>query len=352
MLQECGVTKMPIISVIMTVYNTDKKYFSEAIDSILHQTYTDFEFLIIDDGSTFDYSDLTSITSDKRIIYFKLSKNVGIANARNFAIEKAKGEFIAFLDSDDVAFPERLAHQINFFENNPGIDCVGSSYLIIPEGRLCHNPEKHNDIVLHLLLTGCPFLHSSVMLRKKIIAENKVLYKANYVPAEDYAFLLDLLGLCNYANIDETSVKYRWHGNNISITKVEIQQALANDAKIKKLLALIDRQDSNACNAILNYLVYPEQLSLEDLRLVEQLVPDIVKKLSSIGLEEEVVKRAFRKKITRLMRKSPVKKIIKEACFSPLNKYLNTGLHRQIFYYVLRNIIYLLTVQRNQKMLV
>ena len=208
MLQECGVTKMPIISVIMTVYNTDKKYFSEAIDSILHQTYTDFEFLIIDDGSSFDYSDLTSITSDKRIIYFKLSKNVGIANARNFAIEKAKGEFIAFLDSDDVAFPERLAHQINFFENNPGIDCVGSSYLIIPEGRLCHNPEKHNDIVLHLLLTGCPFLHSSVMLRKKIIAENKVLYKANYVPAEDYAFWLDLIGLCNFANIDETLVKF------------------------------------------------------------------------------------------------------------------------------------------------
>ena len=92
---------MPKISVIMTIYNTDKEYLLEAIDSVLQQTYTDFELLLIDDGSTIDYTDLPCIHSDQRIIYSKLPENVGIAMARNFGLGKATGEFIAFLDSDD-----------------------------------------------------------------------------------------------------------------------------------------------------------------------------------------------------------------------------------------------------------
>ena len=107
---------MPKISVIMTIYNTDKEYLLEAIDSVLQQTYTDFELLLIDDGSTIDYTDLPCIHSDQRIIYSKLPENVGIAMARNFGLGKATGEFIAFLDSDDVAMPERFEKQIFFLK--------------------------------------------------------------------------------------------------------------------------------------------------------------------------------------------------------------------------------------------
>lgn len=329
---------MPKISVIMTVYNTDKKYLSEAIESVLHQTYKDFEFLIIDDGSTLDYTDLTSLHSDDRIVYFKLPENVGIARARNFGLGKTTGEFIAFLDSDDVAMPERFDRQIHFFENHPNIDCVGSSFLIIPEGRFFHTLAKHNDIVLHLLLHGCAFLHSSVMLRKKIITENDIYYKVNYVPAEDYAFWLDLIEVCNFANIDEILVKYRWHGANISITKAEIQQSLTNNAKINKLLTLINRLDANTSTAMLNYFVRPEQLSLDDLQLLEDLIPNVIQKLSSMGLEEKTVKLAFQKNLTKLMRKTPSKAIARKACLSSLNNYLLTGWHRQLFYYFAKGI--------------
>lgn len=330
---------MPKISVIMPVYNTDNQYLSEAIDSVLQQTYTDFELLVIDDGSTIDYANFISSYSDQRISYFKLPKNVGIARARNFGLGKTTGEFIAFLDSDDVAMPERFERQIHFLENNPNIDCVGSSFLIIPENRFFHNPIEHYDIVLYLLLHGSAFLHSSVMLRKKIITENDIYYHAHYVPAEDYAFWLDLVGLCNFANIDEILVNYRWHGANISITKAEIQQSLANEAKINKLLTLINRLDANTSNAMLNYFVRPEQLSLDDLHLLEDLIPSIVQKLSSMGLEEKTVKFVFRKNFTKIMRKTPSKVIARKACLSSLNNYLLTGWHRQLFYYFVKGII-------------
>lgn len=329
---------MPKISVIMPVYNTDSQYLEEAIESVLQQTYADFELLLIDDASTIDYTDLPCIHSDQRIIYSKLPENVGIAMARNFGLGKATGEFIAFLDSDDVAMPERFEKQIFFFENNPNIDCVGSSFLIIPEGRCTHVLTKHNDIICELLLHGCAFLHSSVMLRARIIKENNIFYNIDYVPAEDYAFWLDLTGVCNFANIDEILVKYRWHGANISITKADMQKSLTDHAKVNKLLTLINRLDASTSNAMLNYFVRPEQLSLEDLKLLEELIPKIAQKLLSMGLEEKPVKLAFRKNLTKIMRKTLSKTIARKACLSPLNNYLHTGLHRRLFYYFVKGI--------------
>lgn len=329
---------MPKISVIMTVYNTDNEYLLEAIDSVLHQTYTDFELLLIDDGSSADYNDLIASYSDERILYCKLPENVGIARARNFGLGKATGEFIAFLDSDDIAMPERFDRQIHFFENNPRIDCVGSSFLIIPEGKIWHNKTEHKDIFLHLLLNGCAFLHSSVMLRTKIITENNIIYNVDYVPAEDYAFWLDLIGMCNFANIDEILVKYRWHGTNISITKADMQKALANKVRIKKLLKITNNYDENSYKALLNFSAYPERLSLRELHIIERLIPDIVQSLVAIGLDKNETKFLFRKELTKFIRKTPSKALAQKACFSILNNYLNTGLHRQLFYFILRSL--------------
>ena len=167
---------MPKISVIMPVYNTDSQYLEEAIESVLQQTYADFELLLIDDASTTDIQSVIRKYNDVRIKYIRLNENQGAANARNLGVKEALGEFIAFLDSDDVALSERFSTQIIFFENNPNVDCVGSSFLIIPEGRCTHVLTKHNDIICELLLHGCAFLHSSVMLRARIIKENNIFY--------------------------------------------------------------------------------------------------------------------------------------------------------------------------------
>ena len=327
---------MPKVSIIMPVYNTKKEYFIEAINSILRQTYIDFEVLIIDDCSNIDYCDVMSSYDDIRIKYFKLSQNVRAANARNFAIKKAKGEFIAFLDSDDIALPERLGLQLKFLEANPHIDCVGSSFMILPEGKICNHPANHIDIIKYLLFVGCSFLQSSVMLRKSTLIKNNIFYKDEFVPCEDYALWLDLIGVSTFANTNDILAKYRLHGNNVSIQKADLQKAAGDEAKIRKILSLAGLSDNKSYHALLNYLCHPQNFEINDLPIIETLVPHITLKMIEIGLCEKDIKYYFRKNYTKLIRKVPSKTIVRKLCFSPLNGFLNIGFHRQLFYYIIK----------------
>lgn len=330
---------MPKISVIMPIYNTKREYLVEAIDSVLQQTYTDFELLLIDDGSSVDIEGIVSAYSDSRIKYFKLLKNHGAAYARNFGIKKSSGEFIAFLDSDDIALPERFNIQVCFFENNQTVDCVGSDVLIIPEGKKLQFPIQHDDIIIFLLFKGCAFTQSSVMIRKKILIEHNIYYKEEYVPSEDYAFWLDLIGYTNFANINEILVKYRWHGSNISIEKAEIQQSLSKKAKIQRLLNLVDfSTEKNVYKAMSNFMEYPTQFSLSELPLIELFIPAIVAKMLEMGFDEEKVLHGFRKNFTKLIRKTPSKTIARKLCFSSLSKFLKLGTDRQLFYYITKGL--------------
>ncbi|MHC1714478.1 MAG: glycosyltransferase family 2 protein [Acidaminococcaceae bacterium] len=331
---------MPKISVIMPIYNTDKQYLEEAIESILQQTYTDFELILIDDASTTDIQKVIQKNNDSRMKYIRLNENQGAAIARNLGIREASGEFIAFLDSDDIALPERFNTQINYFKSNPNVDCVGSSVLIIPEDKLWRNVTTHEDIVLYLLLRGCAFCQSSVMLRKKILIDNNIFYKGEFVPAEDYAFWLDLIGVCKFANIDEILVKYRWHGSNISITKKEIQESLSKMVKNKKLLNLVNfSSNENMYKSMSNFMEYPNKFSLAELSIIESLIPATINKLVEMGFSEEKVLYGFRKNYTKLIRKAPSKTIVRELCFSPLSNFLKLGTHRKLFYYLTKGFL-------------
>ena len=114
------------VSVIMPVYNTREAYFREAIESVLNQSFKDFELLIVDDFSEPYIEKTVKSYKDERIKYHRLNKNSGASAARNFAIEQAQGEFIAFLDSDDISLENRLKHQLEYFEQNPQIGCLGT----------------------------------------------------------------------------------------------------------------------------------------------------------------------------------------------------------------------------------
>ncbi|MGL5207427.1 MAG: glycosyltransferase family 2 protein [Acidaminococcaceae bacterium] len=329
---------MPKISVIMPVYNTNKKYLLEAIDSVLQQTYTDFELLLVDDASTENTKECIASHKDPRLKYFRLTENHGVSYARNFGIKKATGEFLAFLDSDDIALPNRFETQLRFFDNNSFVDCVGSAALIIPEGKKLQFPTQHEDIVVYLLFRGCAFTQSTVMLRKKIITENNIFYNDKYNAAEDYAFWLDLIGIANFANINEVLVKYRWHGNNLSIAKQDSLKSLAIMVKIKKLLNLTDCCDDTTYKGISKFMECPESFTLSELPVIEVSLPVIVRKIAKMGLCEKKIKFALRKNYSKLIRKVPSKVIAKKLCFSPLISYLNIGIHRQIFYYITKGI--------------
>ncbi len=127
---------MPEISVVMAVYNREE-YVSRAIESILNQTYKDFEFILVDDGSTDGSSDIIKhyAYKDKRIKYIR-QDNSGLAHARNAGANYAQGKYIAFMDDDDISIPERLEKQLRFIENNPKIDaCVAMQKFITPEEK-------------------------------------------------------------------------------------------------------------------------------------------------------------------------------------------------------------------------
>ena len=210
---------MPEISVIMPVYNTKEEYFREAIESVLTQSFRDFEFIIVDDCSKEYIKEIVLSYSDERICYYRMAENGGAAAARNFALSKALGKYVAFMDADDIALPERFEKQYAFFRAHPEIGCLGTKVEIFgsqKENMFFPKPVKHQEIEEYLLFFGCVFCQSSVMVRKEILDKNNISYKPEYVPAEDYGLWLDLIGKTQFEVLPEILVRYRFYAENIS----------------------------------------------------------------------------------------------------------------------------------------
>lgn len=212
--------KNPKISVIMPVYNASE-YLPEAIESILNQTYSNFEFIILNDNST-DNS-LTIIEKyhviDKRIQLINKTKNVGPATLRNEGIDVAKGEYIALMDADDISELTRFEKQIAVFNNNCDIDLCATNYT-----KFCENKneeyvkhfENHPEIKYNFLF-GCYIANPTIMMKKKILDGYR--YNSSFFPVDDYELLSRLILNFTFYNIQESLLKYRWHENNISQTK-------------------------------------------------------------------------------------------------------------------------------------
>ncbi len=221
--------KNPKISVIMSVYNTPKEYLCEAIESILNQTFQDFEFLIVDDGSVQLHVKETILSYKDEHIRYLYKDNSGLADSLNFAVSQAKGMYIARMDSDDISLPERFEKQVAFLDNNPSISIVGSWIEIFPETKVWHTmPEpKLLDFVL-----GNQLAHPAVMWRKKDFEEKGLKYDKNLVCSQDYDLWsrVSMAGLKS-VNLQEILLKYRSHPNNISHTKRDKQAKIAADIK-------------------------------------------------------------------------------------------------------------------------
>lgn len=273
---------MPRVSVIMPVYNTQPEFLKQAIESILNQSFTDFELIIIDDCSDKYVKNIIDQYIDQRIVYCRLPKNSGAAIARNRGITIAKGEFIAFMDSDDISFDNRLELQVAFLVENKNIGCLGCKTRILDESfSNCYFPKPTNniDIVKHLLFEGCVFCQSSVMLRKNILEYNGISYDLNYVPAEDYALWLSLIGKTEFAVIENELVIYRSYNENISHRKNAIQQQKCYEAKLNAWEKLFDFQNIN--KQLWIKFLNGEILTFNDFKIIEQNILYMVNKLNN-----------------------------------------------------------------------
>lgn len=217
----------PRVSVVMPVHNRPD-YCAEAIESILSQTLTDFEFLIVDDGSTDGTAEVLDdyARRDARIRVFHQAHNQGVAASLNVGIAEARAGLIARMDSDDWALPRRLEKQVAFMDRNPRIGAAGSAMEIFDElqGKVVMRRRLPSGqrFLARALLVDCVFQHPTMILRTKLVQELNG-YRRAFESAEDYDLWLRLNERAPMANMPDVLLRYRSHPNMVSSQR-RIQQ--------------------------------------------------------------------------------------------------------------------------------
>lgn len=228
----------PKITVLMPVYNGEK-YISEAIDSILNQTFSDFEFLIIDDGSTDNSCEIIKSYKDKRIYLVKNETNLQIVKTLNKGINLANGEYIIRMDADDISLPYRFEKQIQFMESHTDIDICGSWVeTFYDKQSIWETPEKDEDIKAYLFFNSA-IIHPSVIIRKKSIIKHALYYRDEYNKSEDYDLWERSSKYLKYANIPEVLLKYRVEIKKNQNEYKKVQKRNTIQIRNRQLLELI-----------------------------------------------------------------------------------------------------------------
>jgi glycosyltransferase involved in cell wall biosynthesis len=270
---------MPAISVLMTVYNS-QQYLHESINSILSQSFSDFEFLIFNDGSTDGSKEVIESFNDPRIKFFDFSYNQGYVPLLNIGLEKARGKYIARMDSDDIAHPDRFQKQYTFLENNTEYIVCGSRFDLVSVNRMVPLPVDNDDIKLKLLYIT-PFCHPSVMFRASIFRSGAIRYSIHHMPFEDHELWVQLSHLGKFKNLPEVLLHYRIHDNNISLReRTEDQKRLKYETQIKyinKFFSSINLTHSDTL--MMHQLLFKDSdFSFQELNLTGGLIRNIMDK--------------------------------------------------------------------------
>ena len=230
--------RRPLVTVLLSTHN-DLRFLPEAVDSILAQTLADFEFLVIDDGSTDGTREYLEALRDRRVRVVHHASNQGLTRSLNRGLSAAAGKFVARMDADDVAMPERLARQVEFLRAHPEVGVVGSSRVLVDErGQfVARAPAPEDDLSIRWkCLLGNPFAHPTVMLRLDVIDEERLRYDEAYQTAQDYELWTRLLPVTRGANLAEPLLRYRLRDGVSRVLKAD---QLANHDRIA--LAAIGR---------------------------------------------------------------------------------------------------------------
>lgn len=219
----------PLVSVVMSVYN-DERYLKEAVNSILNQSFKDFEFIIINDGSNDASLNILKEyeKKDKRIILID-QENIGLTKSLNKAIKLSHGKYIARQDSDDISDPERFKSQIEFLQNNKEYALVGTNIAKIDENseliEINSTKYSYEEICQTFKKRNC-IAHGSVMIDKGAL-ENELFYDEDFRYAQDFRLWAKIAKKFKIANLKEPLYQLRLHGSSISKQKIESQSIYA-----------------------------------------------------------------------------------------------------------------------------
>lgn len=205
----------PLVSVVMPVYNVEN-FIDDAIDSILSQSYSNFEFIIINDGSTDHTLELIKKRFDNRIVLINRKRNAGNYACRNIGCKMAKGEYICVMDGDDIAMPNRIYKQVEIMEKDTSLMAIGSTFRLF-NGTIRYKPIEYELIKICLLFNSMIF-HPSMMIRKSALQQIGY-YDELFQYASDYNLVCRLALHGKIINIPDILMQYRVHDNQISRAK-------------------------------------------------------------------------------------------------------------------------------------
>ncbi len=202
---------MPKVTVAMPVYN-DEKHLREAIDSILQQSFTDFELLIINDGSTDASMNIVKSYTDPRIRIISFAENKGRPFARNTALDNAQGVYLAWMDSDDIATVDRLEKQVLFMDTHPEIDICGAAMEFFNEAHFIARPPVDFQTIQARMLFECCILNPTAFMRRESLATHSLRYRQDMLRVQDYLFWIDAIigNPLHAANMTDILIKYRY----------------------------------------------------------------------------------------------------------------------------------------------
>lgn len=330
-----GYNTMPAISVLMPAYNTPENYLREAIESVLSQTFSDFELFVIDDCSPLPVvADVVRTYNDPRLKYLKTEQNGGAAATRNFGIAQTSGRYLAFIDADDAALPERFARQFEYLESHPETGVLGTGYKVIPADRITINNRSDRQLLLETIFVGSQFCQSSMMLRKSVLTDNNIFYRKDRIPAEDYALWMDLAGKTVFHILPEVLTLYRFHPQNLSTLQADKQYMQTCDIIFQKWQSFTPRPlDQEVITKFLSRAT----MSTEEIATLGKNISDLLSGVQKQNPElypgalallcrqwKRLVKAAPDRKMLSALLKEPIKKTLRPGCFFNLKHHIRT----------------------------
>jgi glycosyltransferase involved in cell wall biosynthesis len=224
----------------MPVHN-GAQYLRESVESILGQTFRDFELLVINDGSTDDTADIVASFGDPRIRLLHNETNLGLIATLNRGLDESRGDFIARMDHDDVSLPQRLERLLQFFTAHPSVGICGSSYIPFGQadlssfrGRCPTDPAR----IHAALLFNSPLGHPTVMMRRAALERHGLRYRQDFVHAEDYDLWARAADCFPIANVPDRLLRYRVHPGQVTYQHGERQRESAGRVRREQLRKL------------------------------------------------------------------------------------------------------------------
>lgn len=250
--------RQPVVSVIMSVYNEKEEWIMESVNSILNQTFSDLEFIIVNDNPTNkECIDILEKVEklDPRIVILTNEMNQGLSYSMNKAIQYSQGSYIARMDSDDISHPSRIRKQVDYLNSNKDISIVGTQIMMFGDkNKLWFNLTEHEELKAKLFFKCC-IAHPSVMFRKSDLEHSKLYYDNNFRTAQDYNLWSRAILKLNIANLNEVLLLYRTHNKQVTNRKNEQQQnsfGISHLNLLKVILPLMSEEEIKISQYIWN----------------------------------------------------------------------------------------------------